>query len=459
MSVQATSITQPSRVTQPGQATPGVPALLSPAAEGVPAAAFSGLNACSVGGEAFQLDDFSYRQEPIIRFGATIGAKITGQGEGWVEADDPGSLAAALSIAAGSFTQAGIDFSVWGLGGQELLTIPAAECILGGPHISFELLGGKDEATLVRRFRFTVSADTASADGIPRLATDTGPDNLKVVTWSGELFGGSAGEGPVGEQYQQLLGIFTGQYAYPNWIVTQRFEMAATQDQANFNLVATQLAAPLPGAGGGATVVDGEGEEDTVNRDEQMRLTRIFTFDLVVVGDPQQVITQLRQLVQQQINAAAANGSVATNTGTILREQTSVSLNRHVRVKATFESLEGGNGNPLLNWSATFRRTDDQDVWEQHSYPGITPVLVKVPAVFRKLYQTGSATGAGKWFMPPPPLYPSQLAEEPDINFQDINSVEKQTTWSYVMWVDDSTQLTLTKLARPTQPTFQNTQD
>ncbi len=454
MPVEAVAIIQPSRVTQPPLGTAGVPALLSQAAEGVPAAAFATLHACSVGGEAFQLDDFGYRQEPIIRYGATIGAKLTGQGEGWVEAADAGSLAAALSIAAASFQVAGVDFSVYGLGGQELLTISAAECILGGPHISFELMPAATEPALIRRFRFTVSADTASADGIPRLATDTTSDNLRVITWSGELFGGAAGDRPVGEQYQALVNTFAGQYPFPYWVHTQRLEVAATQDQATFNLQATQLAAPLPGGGSGATVVDGEGQENTINRDEQMRLTRIFSFDLIVVGDPQQVINSLRSLVQAQISSPTVQVS-GTSAGVILREQTSVSLNRHVHVKATFESLEGGNGNALMNWSQTFRRTDKQDVWDMKTYPGILPTLVKVPHVFRKLYQSGSATGAGQYPRPPAPLYPNQLADQPDINYQSINGVECQTGWSYAMWMDDETKLDITQLMRPKKPQFE----
>jgi hypothetical protein len=451
MPVTAFPIARAGFVPGVGYTGPGVPAVRSPAAEGVAAAAFSGLSACSVGGEAFQLDDFSYREEPIIRYGATIGAKITGQGEGWIEADDVGGLAAALAIAAGRFRASGVDFSVWGLGGEEQLTIPASACILGGPHISFELMPGADQPALTRRFRFTVSADTASAEGIPRLATDTGPDHLQTVTWTGELWGGS--DEPIAGQYQRLLGTFNGQHPFPNWIVTQRFEVAATQDQANFNLQAVQLAAPLPGSGGGGTVVDGEGQENTISRDEQMRLNRIFSFDLVVIGDPQAVVTQLRKMVQGQIDSSGQDAAGGSNT--ILREQVTISLNRHVHVKATFESLEGGNGNSLMNWSTSLRRTDDQDVWEQHSYPGIKPVLVKVPAVFRKLYQTGTATAANQYPKPPDPLYPKQLSAQPDISFQVINNVERQTAWTYEMWVDDATKLTLSNLMRPKKPQFQ----
>lgn len=405
---------------------------------------FPDLHACTLGSTSFQLQDFKLREDPIVVGSVRVGSKIAIDGVGYMQADTPGGFATALAQTFASFRVSGQDFEIFGVGGVSLIKLTNATCRRGGPYVSFDMLEGVQTPALQRAFRFRVLADTillpdATDDGTSATrSVDTRPDGLRVITWAGELTGDN-----VADRFAAVVGDFRDTYAWPRWVTSHRFDLNATGDVGGFQITGKELRGDLPvGPIGEAVAIDGDAVMRR-GRDEQMRLTRVWDYDLLITGiDYQQVVDRLRANVQ----------AIVGETTPILRESVQVTLISELRLRASFETLAGGDGNPLLNWTQSIRVVRPADVYSEVRYAGADPLLVREPAPVARLVQSGSAIGAGVWIMEPPPLGDAYLAE-PDVSYSLINGVERQTSWSYVRAYD--TAVPLAGMTRPATPEIQ----
>jgi hypothetical protein len=272
---------------------------------------------CTLGGSAFQLADYSYKEDPRVEGGVRQGSTITVEGRGWIQADTQSDLATALSAAAGSCRISGQDFEIIE-NNISTLKVLAATSVNGGPHVAFEIQEQSDDAALVKPFKFTVTADTLGglvlSTGGYTTETSTAADDLRVVTRTGQYTGVFAGSFFL----NSILPVFISQYPYPQWIVVHDFTVDLSGTQLEYRITATEMLNPLPV---GAAVRDGEGTFRQ-ERDDQMRLVSTYDFDLLIVGDPQPILDQLRQL--------------AGDATEIVRETAEITLYRETRLRAGY---------------------------------------------------------------------------------------------------------------------------
>jgi hypothetical protein len=407
---------------------------------------FNAVSRCTLGGDAFQLEDYRLSESPVIREGTgrvrTV-KRVTGTG--WIDSADVAGHASVLAAARDSFGVSGQDFRIYEFE-TEMVTFLAAQCLDGGPHVAFEFLEQIGDNALRRRVSFTVDAvegipdfsfNPATPIGQYTLRTETASDGLRRVTRSGQL------DGAGGSAYflTSVLPQFQAIYQPGMWVTTFSYETDALDKTLKYQIVAEELRSAFPTASG-STVKDGEAVERN-SRDEQMRLIRTWDIDLLFDGPN---VTAAINSIRQDIAAA----------GPIMRESVTVTQHRQTRVRMTFEQLFGGDGNSLLNWQQSFTIEAAQPTYEVISYPGIDPVLVQKPKGVMRITQSGSATGAGVWIDPPQAIYPETFLEQPRLIITWINDFECSSTWTYVMAVVDPSfkfnTLLLNKLGRPSQP-------
>lgn len=404
-------------------------------------ATFANLLKCSLGTSEFQLADWAYKAEPILKDGQRTGTKHTVEGEGWVEASSESILATRIAAAVASFVISGQNFVVYGHGGVTMLELLAAQCSDGGPHITVEVLKQKPGAALKKDFKFTVVTDQGGDSTDPNKVTNTykvqtvtRPDGLKVMTASGELVGKR-----VGPHFDSIIiPFFDGLAPAPN-VPVIRFDANAADDKATYSIEYSQLASALPVTPAGTTVVEGElvtGKD----RDPQMRQTKSISFDFLVDGDPIVVRDTIR----------------ATLGVTPFHERFEVTAHKEVRVRGEFVAVEAANADDLIGWEQTVERLQGEDVpLKVATWPGIDPLIYRGEKPAVTLMQKGSALGLGRFPKPPAPLFPNDLAEKPRLVNVDINSVEKRTEWEYRFVFVSEPKVTLAQLARPLPPVFE----
>lgn len=414
-------------------------------------AQFDDLHRCTLGTSAFQLVDFKWREQPLPRGGFVV-FKVAIEGHGYVEADSPAQLTTRLKDVADSFRTPGLNFEVFGLGGASLVQLEASDLTGGGPLIGFEIMEAAQDPPLTRSFRFTLLGERIAQ---PRPGTEpeedvpaerrlrTRPDGLREIAWAGTM----SGKG-LEARFIKLIGRFRKLYPWRRWIVQYEFTQNAAGDFAAVLITGTETVFDLPGPDepdGLPMVRDGDGVLRW-ERDEQMRLTRVWEYDLLVVGDAMVV----RDLLRNELVKLIGNG------GVILRETLSFGLVRENRLRLSFETLAGGNGNSLLNWTQTFRVHDPWPTYEVLDFSGAEPMILRRPRGLGRIVQTGLAIGAGVWVKEPDPVLPDLLLEQPEISYTYLNETERQTTWTYVMgFLPNSEPLGGVKLAaleRPAKP-------
>jgi hypothetical protein len=379
------------------------------------------LHRCTLGGSSFQLEDFTYGGRPVVNSGVRIGTEVVLRGEGWLEAGDAAALAAAISAAMGSCQVSGKDFEVFGPGNVSLLKLPSAQCLNGGPHVSFEIEGGLQDAGQARHFNFELSAQTIEVSGgggeeTPAsyaLTLETSPDGLRVVTWTGDI---AAAAGDAYEQFTKLLEEFAKGYALPTWVVSHRFEQNVAGDRGRFTVRAVESAEPLPAADPEDFAVDGTGSS-RLSRDEQMRMTLVLEYNLAFRGDVDKLVALLRP-----------------QEWPVLSETVERTRFPHPQVHATFVTLTGGNGNALMNWDARLDYTaPGVGIYEERRYSGLPPVLVLSEQSVGRLVFSGSLVGAGVYIDPPQPPAGLVLLERPRRVWAEPNGIERRTEWTYAL--------------------------
>lgn len=402
---------------------------------------------CTLGGTNFQLQDYSGGATPIVKEGVgRIGLEKRITGEGWIEATTAADFASRLLDAQDKFTVSGEDFRIYGLGDQVTFAITAAECVDGGPHAGFELLGQLDESQCYQKIRFTVSGKTAnsgSGDGGASLykeRVDLPASGLRRLTRSGEI----NEPGAVAAFETSILPGFRAANPLPNYIVTHSYEYDQDQRKLKYTLISETAAKPLP-ASSGVNVTDGRAVR-RFSRDEQGRVTVIYDFDLVLDSINYGPIWDL---IRAQVTAKPE---------LIIRESVDFESIRERRLRATFEILYG-DGSDLLNWKQSFELSDGADTWRIVTHPGTDPILVKNAPSPRLLVQQGSATGVLAWPKAPKPLFPEAMVSEPRVSYEFGNNLERVTSWNYVMAAPDLSPLDvqaieLSPLNRPSQPAF-----
>lgn len=414
-------------------------------------AEFDNIHRCTLGTSAFQLVDFKWREQPLSRVGLVV-FKVAIEGHGYIAGDSPADLTSKLASVAESFRTPGQSFEVFGLGGGSLVALNAADCTGGGPLAGFELMEGMRDPPLTRSFRFTLQAErvaspmpgTPPGEDVPaerRLRTR--PDGLRDVAWAGTMSGAD-----LEARFIRLREKFRQSYPWRRWVMQYEFEQNAAGDFARVLIGANETAYELPGPDGddGRPMVrDGDGVLRT-ERDEQMRLTRTWEYDVLVVGDPMRVRDKLRA----DVTALIVDG------GVILREAVTFDLVQN-RMRLSLETLAGGNGNALMNWTQSFRFVEPVETHEVVPFSSGDPVIIKKPPGIGRLVQTGMAVGAGVWILPPGKALEMEM-EQPEIAYTHLNQTERQTTWTYVFAFLPSSQpragLSLSTLSRPAQPMF-----
>lgn len=411
-------------------------------------ATFVNFLSCSLGGSEFQLEDWAYRVEPILKEGLRTGTKHTVEGEGWVEASSESTLASRMATAIASFIISGQNFIVYGLGGVKVLEILSAACSDGGPHITVEILKQKPGAALKKDFRFVLTADQGGDSTDPskvtntyKVKTITRPDGLKVMTASGEL----VGKGTRAYFDATVVPFFNGLAPVPNVPVVE-FDANAAGDKASYRLEYSQLAAQLPIVAG-ATIVDGDLTTST-ERDDQMRKLTTYAFDFLITGDPMKVRDQIR----------------ASLPTTPIRERFETTFHKEVRVRGEFQVLSDADGNflkdgqGLLNWEQELEvERGEEFPIEVETSPVLDPLLYQAEKVPTQVLQRGSAIGLGKFVKEPPMLFPGDIAQRPRITYKTISTFEYQTSWEYRFTFRSPPSIDgalLAKLARPAAPEF-----
>lgn len=401
------------------------------------------IHRCSIGSAGFQLIDFEEVNEPVVRDGRQTGRRLSLRGDGWVESDpaNPTDLAEKIVSAVSAFTLSGRDVIVYGPSGSTLRSIPAASCLNGGPHVGFRILPGLRDAAGIRRFGFEISAETVELNGQPaagptyQVKVETSPDGIRIITWTGEL---STGAGSAAAAFVELGETFSKAYPLPRWSLSHTFEQNLTGDKGRFTLTVEENHTDLPANGTAAVAVSGSASVRTV-RDEQMRLTTVYDFDVLVTGDVAQLLTELRPKVP------------------VLHEVVHVGKFPHQRLTASFVTLTGGNGNALMNWSASFVYVMPALIHDPIQFGGTDILFVATKGVRPgRLTFTGFSVGAGVYINPPAvPADDYPLAEAPVITWSAPNEIERRTAWTYVLWVHPDEILNVERLRhmllRPTQ--------
>jgi hypothetical protein len=402
-------------------------------------AAFDTILKASIGSTSFQLMDYSVRETAVTKEGlGRVGTKVVIQGDGWIEAADAAAFTAAIVAALGSFRVDGQNVTITGLGGGLEYQLLAASCVDGGPFVDVEIGQQSQRGEgFVKPVKFTANGSTAPGSGQQitdqwKVETATRPDGLRGITYSGE----TRGAGAVGLYVNGVLPDLLRQYPAAEWIHQQKYSSNRKQDLVEWQVSFIELVEPLPSTGD-VTVADGEFTERK-DRDEQMRLVRETSYDLVIEGDAYSLLTTLRPA-----------------DGVILKESSEVTHYREQRLRASFVQLMGGDGNDLLNWEQTLEAESETTPLRVVLYPNAAPVFIlEVQPSY--LVQRGRAIGAGSYPVPPAPFWPDQLVERPKIITTPLNAVEMQVEWHYrfVFRSPPTTASFVARLSRPAQPAF-----
>jgi hypothetical protein len=384
---------------------------------------------CTLGSSNFQLEDYSFKSEPVVKQDkGLVGRNITVNGEGWVQADDAGAFAAALQTTALAFEVSGQNFIITGLGGNVEVLIAAARCFDGGPHCGFEMLGQLSEEPLRKKFKFTLSASTVPGDPEDpedadsySMSITTGPDGRRVIARKGNVTGPEA--------LQTYLNItlpsMREAYPWPYWVLNSQYEQSQS-DQAlklSYTITVSENAGALFGDGLAMGV---EGEMTTrVERDEAMRLVRTIAHDYLVTGDPYHLLTIIRP-----------------TTGTILRESFEITSVAEIRLRASFTIIEGIAGSPLLDWQENISFEDNTaETVEGFEYVGTPPILVKGAQKLCRITHSGRAVGCGVYIRARAPFEGLALEAPPRVLYDLVNHIEHETRWEYRYLVTDSEEL------------------
>lgn len=374
------------------------------------------LLSCNYGTSAMELAGYRVNQDAQTReqFGR-LQTRVRVEADAVIYASSTSDLATKVAAMQASLID-GQDFIVTGAGATEF-TLPAAQCQWGGPNISVGFEDG--DTPFSKKIKLRLDAWLILNGGKPLdsfvVAYAQRPDGLLTVTRSGQINGANIQTYFVGN----VITAFKGQYGPPSWIVSAEYEASqdAASSRVNYKLTATQLASPLPAAPDGTIAVSGSQTTDT-ERDEQLRLVTNVRYDLVIAagGDAIALLTLIRP-----------QGRV------ILRERSSIEGIAELRLTADFTILETADpdSKALVNFQQRLEYQPASQVWEERTYIGADPIVVRRGDVLPRLTQSGEATALGMFFEAPEQFLGGVMIDAPQITFDDSNIVEKVTRWNY----------------------------
>jgi hypothetical protein len=415
---------------------------------------------CTIGTTNLVVTSCKLNKDDVVRegsglLGGTIGKAIAVEIEAFVTGATAQQLQDNVAAAKAALDASGLDFNFYENGlATPAISIIAARMIDGGPHFKYEV---SDGGALRKNIRFTLTGQTARAGGgsgggggdTPNVDDQTQYD-LKITERADSLFtyerNGELRGPNLAATFANILANFIQQYDPTFYTITSEREfgtftdtisdgtIVAQGDILKYSMTAVQNSDALPSKDGNLAV---EGTASfKSDRDEQHRMTETYAFDLLIEGQPSEVLAAIRGNMLPQ-------GRVAQREGI---EFTSI---KERRLRASFVYLRSADGdedgNGLMNWTQSFRTIQAADVWEEMQYPGLDPLLIKKPKTLARLVQSGSAIGAGAYPDAPPPLFPGSLLEAPEISNTRINDVERGTEWTYTMALENS-DLDLAKL-------------
>ena len=388
----------------------------------------SGLLDCNYGTAAFQVEGYSYRQADEVRqgFGRT-GIRCSVEVRGYLQADNQADLANKIAGFQTDSLIDGRDLFITGLGSAPEFSLLNAWCYDGGPHVACEITD--HDVALCKKVRLTCVADiippeargTQPVDNF-RVSIATRPDMLRTITRTGELNGTGLADWFVGVLVPQVR----AQYDRSMWVMDTRYETALDpviprNSKLTYTITVRENADAFPATPGETLIVDGTATKH-VERDEHMRKTTVWEFDLLM--DPAS-------------DAGSLLGNVRPQNVTILRENVQIDSIRENRLRASFTILESGSGTPAMNWTETLRVQPAEDFYEEMTFIGADPIYVKRPRQAARVTQSGSAAAVGVYRKAPNAIYP-MLAAQKDVTLNEVNDVEKSTAWNYSMYLTDN---------------------
>lgn len=412
---------------------------------------FANLLRCTLGTAEFQLDDYAYSEEAVVEEGkGRTGTQTKVSGQGWVSGATAATFCANLAAVVESFRVAGQDFAIWGLDQTTReVDIPAARCLNGGPHVSFEIEANKGGAGLNRRISFSLECGqpftpSGSGGGEPvvsyKVATQYKADLLRVVTYSGDV----KGKGSEKFFREQFLPPLYRKYSPELWVFTHDYASNARDDEATFSATWTELRDPLPfEPGGTATVLDGT-MTTSVERDEQMRLVTKVEFDYLITGDAIKLRDRLREAAGKAVE--------------VVKERYAVVAHPQRRLSGAFEFLASATADDLLGWERSLTVVEPRNAATLafEEVPGANVTYWRKPAGAPTYRETGRAVGRGR-FPRAPALLVEWLGEAPKEEYAQVNGFECVTTWERLYAPPKSFEFgtaVLAKLARPEKPEF-----
>jgi hypothetical protein len=376
------------------------------------------VNALSMSYGTADLDLISYsvNEQPVTKQGiGRVGTSVRFEATAELRATDAQAFADALASAVISLRQDGADLSVWGLAGKLEYQIAAAVCTDGGPFAEIDVTDG--DSPLCKIFKVTVNANVVPQDGkdpkkqTPKdsytVTTETRPDDLLTLTRAGEIDGIDTAKFFLAT----VVPAVKAAYPPPGWVIDVKVNATqdATQSKLLYAITARQNFSDLPAAGD-TMAVDGTATTN-ITRDENHRLTTDYTYDLLVDGDPIELLTSLRP-------------------DDVLKENWNTTSIKENRLRASFTVIKSADDSPLMNFNQTAKLVGGDTVYEEKTYVGADSILVKKNKTLPRLEQSGSAVCLGAYFSAPTPLY-NVHAADPDVGYRTANGVEFETTWQY----------------------------
>jgi hypothetical protein len=392
---------------------------------------------------AFQLRGYRLKRTPQYgESGTRLGTEVSISGTGWVEATSTAALSTAIAALLTAADKGGVDLSIVGVGGVAELSIPAAACTGGGPHMTLEL--GPGDSMLDRSVAFEITAsqqwDSSGGGGgggggdpgyEPAIEQSTtskfDQDNRCIQV---RVTGTSRGAGAA-----DFVGTNTipgmALSADPMWERTFEISSNFAGDEATYSAAFDALLVALPRANDTSRAISAEMTQ-SIDVDG-FRRVETTAYEMVYVGNADEIVAALRP-----------------KAGVIIKwrqQQTSIKQ-RQLRVE--WVVLKGAAGNDLLEWERRIEIPQEAAVYEQIEYTGANPVYV-ARLGGRQVTESGRAVGLRTYIAAPSPLLsvPDQAlhAAAPMISRAAISEHERETSWRYQMWIENGVVLSPSQLA------------
>jgi hypothetical protein len=319
--------------------------------------------------------------------------------------------------------------------GDRIVELTQVQVGTGGaayPKLEAEL--DDDHVTgLIRLVSFTSRSHPDSPGG----GADT-PDAAEVEQWEERI--ATAADGRVTavrsgdfsgddaqSRFEDALDDFDDQYPTATHVRTQAVSRQEDGLGVSFELEARELSTALPHA----TSVDGEVTTSTDTDHQAGTVTVSIEAELLIDGDPAAALAAVRQ---QALDAASTDGRLVAET---------VSTTAHdgVRLRASFRVLRPGVSGDVIDWEQALDDSAAQAAtYEERTYEGASPVLVRRPTGVRRVTQSGSATGLTAYPAAPAAVVGDRLA--PDrVRRERIgagSAPSYRTSWTYELAVADT---------------------